>query len=52
MQPYDDDENEQFFYQVLQVMEHQWNYIDREKPTTQRKTCPSATLSTTNPHMD
>jgi hypothetical protein len=30
-------------------MEHQWNEIDREKPTTRRKTCPSATLSTTNP---
>jgi hypothetical protein len=30
-------------------MEHQWNQIDRGKPTTRRKTCPSATLSTTNP---
>jgi hypothetical protein len=29
-------------------MEHQWNEIDRGKPTTRRKTCPSATLSTTN----
>jgi hypothetical protein len=38
-----------FFYQVLQVMEHQWNEIDRWKPATRRKTCPSATLSTTNP---
>ena len=38
-----------FFYQVLQLMEHQWNEIDRGKPTTRRKTCPSATLSTTNP---
>jgi hypothetical protein len=37
------------FYQVLQLMEHQWNEIDRRKPTTRRKTCPSATLSTTNP---
>jgi hypothetical protein len=37
-----------FFYQVLQVMEHQWNEIYRGKPTTRRKTCPSATLSTTN----
>jgi hypothetical protein len=37
-----------FFYQVLQLMEHQWNEIDRGKPTTRRKTCPSATLSTTN----
>jgi hypothetical protein len=37
-----------FFYQVLQLMVHQWNEIDREKPTTRRKTCPSATLSTTN----
>jgi hypothetical protein len=47
VQPYDEDE--QFFYQVLQVMEHQWNEIDRGKPTTRRKTCPSAILSTTNP---
>jgi hypothetical protein len=30
-------------------MEHQWNETDRGKPTTRRKTCPSATLSTTNP---
>jgi hypothetical protein len=37
-----------FFYQALQVMDHQWNEIDRGKPTTRRKTCPSATLSTTN----
>jgi hypothetical protein len=37
------------FYQILQVMEHQWNEINRVKPTTRRKTCPSATLSTTNP---
>ena len=29
--------------------EHQWNEIDRGKPTTRRKTRPSATLSTTNP---
>jgi hypothetical protein len=43
------DEDEQFFYQVLQLMEHQWKEIDRGKPTTRRKTCPSATLSTTNP---
>jgi hypothetical protein len=34
-------------YQVVQVMEHQRNEIDRGKPTTRRKTCPSATLSTT-----
>jgi hypothetical protein len=37
-----------FFYQVLQSMVHQWNEIDRGKPTTRRKTSPSATLSTTN----
>jgi hypothetical protein len=49
VQPYDEDEDEQFFYQVLQGMEHQWNEIDRGKPTTPRKTCPSANLSTTNP---
>jgi hypothetical protein len=42
------DEDEQLFYKVLQLMEHQWNEIDRGKPTTGRKTCPSATLSTTN----
>jgi hypothetical protein len=43
------DEDEVFFYQVLQLMEHHWNEIDRGKPTTRRKTCPSATLSITNP---
>jgi hypothetical protein len=38
-----------FFGQVLQLMEHQWDESDREEPTTRRKTCPSATLSTKNP---
>jgi hypothetical protein len=33
----------------FQVMEHQWNLIDRGKPKYSGKTCPSATLSTTNP---
>jgi hypothetical protein len=38
-----------FFYQVLQLIEHQWNEIDRRKPKySGGKTCPSATLSTTN----
>ena len=37
-----------FFYKVFQLMEHQWNEIDRGKSTIRRKTCPSATLSTTN----
>jgi hypothetical protein len=37
-----------FFYQFLQLVEHQWNEIDRRKPKTRRKTCPSATLPTTN----
>jgi hypothetical protein len=46
--PNEDDEDEQFFTKLLQLMEHQWNESDRGKPTTQRKTCPSATLSTTN----
>jgi hypothetical protein len=44
------DEDEQFFYPVFQVMEHQWNEIDRGKPTTRRKTCPSATLSRQTAH--
>jgi hypothetical protein len=44
VQPCDEDEDEQFLYQVLRVMDHQWNEIDRGKPTT----CPNATLSTTN----
>jgi hypothetical protein len=30
-------------------MEHRWNDTDRGKLKTRRKTCPSATLSTTNP---
>jgi hypothetical protein len=37
-----------FFTKFLQLMEHQWTEIDREKPTTRIKTCPSDTLSTTN----
>jgi hypothetical protein len=38
---------------ILQVMyeyrEPKWNDIDRKNQRTRRKTCPSATLSTTNP---
>jgi hypothetical protein len=30
-------------------MEHRWNEIDRGNRSTRGKTCPSATLSTTNP---
>jgi hypothetical protein len=30
-------------------VEQQWNYTDRENRRTRRKTCPSATFSTTNP---
>jgi hypothetical protein len=30
-------------------MQHRWNEIDRGKPMYSRKTCPSVTLSTTNP---
>jgi hypothetical protein len=31
-------------------MEQRWNHIDRGKPKdSEKKTCPSATLSTTNP---
>jgi hypothetical protein len=42
------EDDEQFFYQFLQLMEHQWNEIDRGKPTTRRKTCHSATSYTTS----
>jgi hypothetical protein len=31
------------------VMEHRWNETDRGKPKYSGKTCPSVTLSTTNP---
>jgi hypothetical protein len=34
---------------IFLVMEHRWNEIDRGKPKNSEKTCPSATLSTTNP---
>jgi hypothetical protein len=44
------------FFTFFRVMEHRWNEIDRGKPkysgenrSTRGKTCPSATLSTTNP---
>jgi hypothetical protein len=36
-----------FFY-FSNLMEHRGNEIYRGKPTTRRRTCPSATLSTTN----
>ena len=36
-------------FSFFQVMEHRWNEIDIGKPKYSGKTCPSATLSTTNP---
>jgi hypothetical protein len=47
VQPYDEVKISSFLPSF--TMEHQWNEIERGKPTTRRKTCPSATLSTTNP---
>jgi hypothetical protein len=52
VQPYDEDKDKQFFYQVLQVMEHQWNEIDRGKPTTRRKTCPQCHFVHHKPRVD
>jgi hypothetical protein len=51
VQPCDEDEekDDQFFFLFFRVMEHRWNEIDRGKPKYSGKTCPSATLSTTNP---
>jgi hypothetical protein len=51
VKPYDEDEDDDdyYFFILLQVMEHQWNEIDRENRRTRGKTCPNATLSTTNP---
>jgi hypothetical protein len=38
------------FFSFFHVMEHRWNVIDRGKQTySGKKTCPNATLSTTNP---
>jgi hypothetical protein len=56
VQPCDEeDEKDDQFILFFQVMEHRWNEIDRGKPkysgenrSTRGKTCPSATLSTTN----
>jgi hypothetical protein len=48
VQPYDEDEDDDFFVLFL-AMEHQLNEIDRKNRRTREKTCPSATLSTTNP---
>jgi hypothetical protein len=36
-----------FCFSIL--IEHRWDENDREKPKYSEKTCPSATLSTTNP---
>jgi hypothetical protein len=50
VQPCDEDEekDDQFFL-FFKVMEHRWKEIDGENRSTRGKTCPSATLSTTNP---
>jgi hypothetical protein len=50
LQPCDEDKKkDDQFFSLFQVMEHRWNDIDRGKPKYWGKTCPSATLSTTNP---
>ena len=36
-------------FSIFQVTEHRWNEIDRGKASNRGKTCPSATLSITNP---
>jgi hypothetical protein len=41
-----------FFYQVLQVMEHQWNEIDREKPDNSEKNLSQCHFVHHKPHMD
>ena len=53
MQPCDEDKekDDQFLFSFLQVMEHRWNETDRGKRNTRGKTCPSATLSATNPTL-
>jgi hypothetical protein len=50
MQPYDEDE--QFFYQVLQVMEHQWNEIDKEKTDNSEKNLSQCHFVHHKPHME
>jgi hypothetical protein len=49
MQSCDEDGDKVLFFLFFRVMEHQWKETDGENRSTRRKTCPSATLSTTNP---
>jgi hypothetical protein len=50
VQPYDEDE--QYFYQVLQVMEHQWNEIDGENRQLGEKNLSQCHFVHHKPHMD
>jgi hypothetical protein len=43
------DEDDEVLSVFFILMEDRWNEIDRGKPKYSEKTCPSATLSTTNP---
>jgi hypothetical protein len=53
VQPCDEDEEkDDQFFSFFQVMEHQWNEIDRGKPKYSGKNLSSATLSTTNPTLN
>jgi hypothetical protein len=50
VQPCDEDEEkDNQFFSFFQGMEHWCNEIDKENRSTRGTTCPSATLSTTNP---
>jgi hypothetical protein len=52
VEPYDEDKDEQFSYHVLQVMEHQWNEIDRGETNNSEKNLSQCHFVQHKPHMD
>jgi hypothetical protein len=51
MQPYDEDEYDDFFVLFL-VMEHRWNEIDRGKPKNSGKNLPQCQFVHHKSHTD
>jgi hypothetical protein len=52
VQPYDEDEDDGYFFVLFLVMKHQWNEIDRGKPKNSEKNLSQCHCVHHKSHMD